>query len=97
MWKPKSLRERLQPKKTSKQEPTDSLSNGTKKRIERGQYEEAWRQTQTLQGNEMTACNSLQGDILTYVTLKFSTTQQRKTLNDTGACPDAINEKTTKK
>ena len=40
----------------------------------------------------MTACISLEGDILSYVPTKVSTTHQRETLIDTGACAKAFSE-----
>ena len=42
--------------------------------------------------NEITACISLEGDVLSYVPLKFPNNQQRKALIDTGACANAISE-----
>ena len=43
--------------------------------------------------NEITACISLEGDVLPYVPLKFPNNQQRKALIDTGSCANAISEK----
>ena len=43
--------------------------------------------------NEITACISLEGDVLSYVPLKFSNYQQKKALIDTGACANAISER----
>ena len=43
--------------------------------------------------NGLTACISLEGDPVSYVTLTFSVNQQKKALIDTGACAFAISEK----
>ena len=56
------------------------------------QYEEQPRKTKNEQ-NEITACISLEGGVLSYVPLKFPNNQQRKALIDTGACANAITEK----
>ena len=42
--------------------------------------------------NEITACISLEGDVLSYVPLKFPNNQQSKALIDTGARANAISE-----
>ena len=42
---------------------------------------------------KITACISLEGDVLSYAPLKFSNIQDRKALIDTGACANAISEK----
>ena len=51
------------------------------------------RRKTTDEQNEITACISLEGDVLSYVPLKFPNNQQRKALIDTGACANAINKK----
>ena len=76
----------------SKPKSTNPLPNSTKKRIEPRQYDEAPQEAQTTQENGITACISLE-DLFSYVTLKFSATQQRRALIDTGACANAISEK----
>ena len=93
MWIPKPLCKRLQPEETGKQKSTNPLPNSTKKRIKPRQYDNAPQEAQATQENGITACISLEGDLLSYVPLKFTTNQQRKALIDTGACANAISEK----
>ena len=56
------------------------------------QYEERPRKTKNEQ-NEITACIFLEGDVLSYVPLKFPNNQQRRALIDNGACANAISER----
>ena len=93
MWIPKPLCKRLQPEETGQQKSTNSLPNSTKKRLKPRQYDIAPQEAQATQDNGITACISLEGDLLSYVPLKFSTNQQRKAFIDTGACANAISEK----
>ena len=79
--------------KTSKPKSTNPLPNSTKKQIEPRQYDDAPQEAQTTQENGITACISLEGDLLSYVRLKFSASQQRRALIDTGACANAMSEK----
>ena len=81
-----------QPKETSEYKSTNPISNRTKKRVKPRQYEQKPRE-KTNEQNEITACISLKGDVLSYVPLKFPIHQQRKALIDTGACANAISEK----
>ena len=92
MWIPKPLCKRLQPEETGQQKSTNSLPNSTKKQIKPRQYDIAPQEAQATQDNGITACISLEGDLLSNVPLKFSTNQQRKALIDTGASADAISE-----
>ena len=70
-----------------------SLTKQHQKRIKPRQFDDAPQEAQTTQENGITACISLEGDLLSYVPLKFSNTQQRKALIDTGAFANAISEK----
>ena len=76
---------------TSERKPTNTISNRTKKRVKPRQCEK--QREKTDDQNEKTACISLEGDVLSYVPLKFPNNQQRKALIDTGACANAISEK----
>ena len=57
------------------------------------QYEDALLQkTQTTRENAITACISLEGNILSYVPLRFAANQQKKAFVGTTACDNAISE-----
>ena len=58
------------------------------KTVKPRQYEQQPRKKQS----EITACISLEGDVLSYVPLKFPNNQQWKALIDTGAFGNAISE-----
>ena len=81
---PKSLRRTLFSK------PANSIRSSTEKGIEPRQYEEKATQREH---HQITACISLEGDILPCITLKFSFKEARKALIDTGASANAIREK----
>ena len=90
---PESLGGGLQSEKTSKAESTNPLPNSTKKQIEPRQYDDAPQEAQKTQENGITACISFERDLPSYVPLKFSASQQRRALIDTGANANAISEK----
>ena len=92
LWIPKPLRQRLYSTSTSTEKPANSKSNSTKKRVEPRQYEDKTEETTQSEDHQITACISLEGDILSNVPLKFSSKETRKTLIDTGACANAISE-----
>ena len=46
-----------------------------------------------MEQDEITECISFEGDVLSYVPLKFPNNQQKKAVKDTGACTNAISEK----
>ena len=52
-----------------------------------------WKKSTQREHHQITACISLEGDILSYITLKFSFKEARKALIDTGASRNAISEK----
>ena len=89
LWLPEQLCTRLQPKETSEKKSTNALPNRTKKRLKPRQYEQQPREKN--EQNEITACISLEGDVLPYFALKFPNNQQNA-LIDTGANPNAIIE-----
>ena len=92
LWLPKSLRTRLQSKETSEKKSTNTISNRPKKRVKPRQYEEQPWKTKN-KHNEITACISLEGDVLSYVPLKFPNNQQGTAIIDTGGCGNAISER----
>ena len=67
LWILKPLRQRLYSTPTSAEKPANSISNSTKKGVEPRQYQEIAEETTQREDNQITACISLQGDILSYL------------------------------
>ena len=92
LWLSKPLRKRLSPTETSELKSTNTISNRAIKRVKLRQYDEQPWKTRN-EHNEITEYIPLEGDVLSYVPLKFPSNQKRKALFDTGACANAISER----